>query len=119
MPGYYQLGAGKRLTEIVIAGSHDAGITKGGGNAKTQKLNFRGQADAGVRLFDLRVAGVASGLKHVKLKTYHGPLSNATVRKHVTGLEGRKKVVQSTVTGTWGEGLQSILKDARDFVEAN
>ncbi len=27
MISYYQLGAGKQLNEIVVAGSHDAGIT--------------------------------------------------------------------------------------------
>ena len=54
---YYRLGAEKRLNEIVMAGSHDAGITRGGGNAMTQKYDILGQTIAGVRLFDLRIAG--------------------------------------------------------------
>ena len=56
---YYGLGAGKRLNEIVIAGSHDAGITSGGANVQTQNVDIAGQAVAGVRLFDLRIAGRA------------------------------------------------------------
>ena len=74
---YYKLGAEKRLNEIVMAGTHDAGITKGKWNAKTQKLNIRGQADAGVRIFDLRIAGSAAPVfGDVKLKTYHGSRVN-------------------------------------------
>lgn len=122
MVQYYQLGAEKRLNEIVMAGSHDAGITQGGGNAKTQKLDILGQASAGVRLFDLRVAGESVkvfGQKQVELKTYHGPLTKSNVTKPVTGLQGRQNVVQSTVTGTFGEGLVMILNDARGFVTTN
>jgi len=86
MVQYYQLGAEKRLNEVVMAGSHDAGITQGGGNAKTQGLDIRGQADAGVRLFDLRVAAAARGVQpQVKLKTYHGPLASVPVYKEVQG----------------------------------
>lgn len=114
---YYDLGGDKRLNEIVMAGSHDAGITQGGGNAMTQSLDIREQADAGVRLFDLRVAG-AGVKKHVELRTYHGPLSKKVVQKDVLGL-GRQTVVRSNVTGTFGEGLLKILNDAMNFVTAN
>jgi len=38
---YSELGADKRLNEIVMAGSHDAGITSGAANAKTQSLECR------------------------------------------------------------------------------
>ena len=57
MIAYYGLGAGKRPNGIVIAGSHDAGITSGGANVQTQNVDIAGQAVAGVRLFDLRIAG--------------------------------------------------------------
>ena len=118
---YYGLGSRKRLNEIVMAGSHDAGITEGGGNAKTQKLDIRGQADAGVRIFDLRIAGAGNVLGgEVKLKTYHGPNKGVTVNKPVSGLQGGPtKVVQSKVMGTWGQGLVKILDDAKGFVDDN
>jgi hypothetical protein len=122
MVQYYQLGAEKRLNEIVMAGSHDAGITHGGANAKTQGKDIQGQADAGVRLFDLRVAAAARGVHaEVKMKTYHGPLSSRTVRKRVQGLQqaGKKRVAESHVTGTWGEELQTILSQAQGFVTTN
>lgn len=57
MISYYQLGENKKLNEIVFAGSHDAAITQGGGNAKTQDLDVHGQASAGVLLFDIRFTG--------------------------------------------------------------
>ncbi len=53
---YIELGPDKQLNEIVFAGSHDAGISGGGSNAKTQSLDILGQAQAGVRFFDVRVA---------------------------------------------------------------
>jgi hypothetical protein len=116
---YYKLGAEKRLNEIVMAGSHDAGITQGGRNAKTQKRDILGQALAGVRLFDLRVAGSGTmifGNNRLELRTYHGPRANKKVSKVVAGLELKQKVLQSKVAGTWGEGLLEILTDAKSFV---
>ena len=41
---YYDLGKDKKLNEIVIAGSHDAGISEGGSNIQTQSLDIEGQA---------------------------------------------------------------------------
>lgn len=115
---YYDLGGDKRLNEIVMAGSHDAGITQGGGNAMTQRLDIFEQAASGVRVFDLRVAGAAVK-KHVELKTYHGPLTKMKVKKRVAGVGDKRKVTQSEVMGTWGEGLLEILADARGFVTDN
>jgi hypothetical protein len=63
---YSKLGEDKKLNQIVMAGSHDAGITKGGANAQTQDLDIGGQALAGIRFFDLRVAAFAKG------RGYHG-----------------------------------------------
>jgi hypothetical protein len=74
----------KRLNEIVMAGSHDAGIASGAANAKTQSLDIFLQATAGVRLFDLRIAArtVSSGGvlgKEAQMKAYHagGPVAYA------------------------------------------
>jgi len=44
---YCQLGSGKQLDDIVMAGSHDAAITQGGGNAQARDPDIHGQADAG------------------------------------------------------------------------
>lgn len=116
---YYKLGARKRLNQIVMAGSHDAGITRGGANAKTQGLNIFGQATEGVRIFDLRVTGVASksnGVKQVQLQTYHGPLNKKAVQKPVAGLANQRDIIQTKVTGTFGEGLNEILNDTIMFL---
>ncbi len=122
MVEYYQLGAERRLNEIVFAGSHDAGIMFGGGNEKTQGLSIRGQADAGVRIFDLRIAGARvtdHGEKKVELRTYHGGRTKKDVDRGVIGLEGDKRVTRSYLKyGTWGEGLVQILQQAKAFVES-
>jgi hypothetical protein len=73
---YSKLGTDKQLNQIVMAGSHDAGITGGMWNVKTQSLNIGEQAAAGVRVFDLRIAAqntsiLGNGSK-VELKAYHG-----------------------------------------------
>lgn len=49
------------LNQIVMAGSHDAGIDTGKKNVKTQDVNLLNQAIYGVRVFDLRVKGHATG----------------------------------------------------------
>src|SRR5258708_16841961 len=54
---YYDLGPNKRLNEIVMAGSHDAGVTFGKDNTQTQDLDILGQATACVRLLDIRITG--------------------------------------------------------------
>ena len=62
MVNYFELGKNKQLNEIVVAGSHDAGITKGSANVRTQVLNIGDQARAGVRVFDLRIAAASTGV---------------------------------------------------------
>ena len=57
---YIALGEDKQLNEIVVAGSHDAGITGGDKNERTQSLNIAEQAKAGIRVFDLRIAAEGS-----------------------------------------------------------
>lgn len=117
---YITWGADKQLNEIVIAGSHDAGITGGGKNAKTQNLDIAGQAEAGVRLFDLRIgaaagAGRVGGTKTAELRAFHGGLKHET-KTRVIG--GQAQVIDRNKLkyGVWGLGLEGMLDDARRFV---
>lgn len=118
---YHALGGDKKLNEIVFAGSHDAAITEGGKNAKTQNLDIHGQAKAGVRLFDIRITGaiVKKGTadKVVTLKAYHGTGG----KKEHSGLDLRTGdrtalTVKSMSGGTYGMTLSKILADAAKFV---
>lgn len=96
------------INELVFAGSHDAGINSGGGGEKTQKLDIGGQANAGVRLFDMRLAIRSNGLPGSGvLKAYHG--------------KGMHKVIggNQLMAGTWGLGLNGMLAQARAFVEGH
>lgn len=122
---YQSLGADKRLNEIVFAGSHDAGITAGGANVRTQSLDLRGQAEAGVRLFDLRIVAAATGVDHglgkeVQLRAFHADgklMKNETKTRYVPEV-GRQETVTRTKLrgGAFGLGLAGMLQDARDFV---
>lgn len=78
------------MNEIVFAGSHDAGITRGDDNVQTQNLDIAGQASAAVRFFDLRIAarhdGKAGGQKQVALRAFHADselMNNATKTRFV------------------------------------
>ena len=127
---YSELGMDKRLNEIVMAGSHDAGIASGAANAKTQSLDIFLQATAGVRLFDLRIAArtVSSGGvlgKEAQMKAYHagGPLQKKESKSRYLGDLGRQQdIVRSKLVmdmGEWGMGLTRMLGDAKKFVETN
>ena len=78
------------IHEIVMVGTHDAGINQPGhGNVQTQTLQIGQQAAAGVRFFDLRVAAakvtpVGGGAKSVEMRTYHGGLKGKTKTRNVT-----------------------------------
>jgi hypothetical protein len=125
---YLDLGAGKRLNEIVMAGSHDAGITDGAGagaNAQTQKLDILGQAQAGVRFFDLRIAAfstgnIVGGHKQVELTAFHadGMLhKKETKTRTIVGFKGPGQLERSKLRGgAQGMGLIQMLKDAKQFV---
>jgi hypothetical protein len=123
---YIELGPDKQLNEIVFAGSHDAGISGGGSNAKTQSLDILGQAQAGVRFFDVRVAaksGPDQGQgKEAELKTFHAPgLKTENKSRFVTDLNRQSNLQVSKLKGetfgsVWGQGLTSVLQNARDFV---
>jgi hypothetical protein len=118
---YIELGPDKQLNEIVFAGSHDAGISGGGTNAKTQNLNILGQAQAGVRFFDVRVAAQAQG-NDAELRTFHAPgLKTENQSKFATDLGRQSRMDVSKLKGekfgsVWGQGLSSVLQNARDFV---
>lgn len=125
MVNYFELGPHKRLNDIVVAGSHDAGITGGGSNVRTQAVDIGGQARAGVRVFDLRIAAAATPgmhgkLKGVELRAFHADgklMKNEAKVRHLEDL-GRAVGVQRTKLkgGAFGLGLTSMLDSARDFV---
>ena len=122
---YYKLGPDKQLNEIVMAGSHDAGITEGGKNAKTQGMGIGGQAEAGVRLFDLRIAAAAAGSnlvfgKQVEMRAIHADPRMQKVATKSRFVESNAAVATLDRTkiraGTFGLGLQGMLREARKFV---
>jgi hypothetical protein len=123
---YFQLGPNKKLNEIVVAGSHDAGITGGKDNIQTQSRNIYRQAVAGVRVFDLRIAAEAvpvrpGHLKSVELKAYHADgafQTNETKTRYVDRL-GLVPVVRTKLSaGDFGLGLKEMLVQARNFVRS-
>jgi hypothetical protein len=121
---YYDLGGDKKLNEVIFAGSHDAGITQGAANVQTQSLNILEQARAGVRIFDLRIAGAGGGKvdgkKTVELRAFHADkkvMSNSKTHRVVDGEE--KDVTRTKFRlglGDYGETLNKILVDAKAFV---
>lgn len=132
MISYYGLGPDKRLNEIVFAGSHDAGITSGASNIKTQGFDILQQARAGVRIFDIRIAAqsvaVPGGPKRAELRAFHSAVTSEQSKFRVVG--GKMREVQRSKMGKgignvrmfggdWGSGLSEILRDARDFVRSS
>lgn len=126
---YSKLGSHRRLNELVMAGSHDAGITKGGKNEATQDRDIFGQAIAGVRVFDLRIAATvvsgADGVKRADLQAIHADPKvqfKGSFKGAVSGLmPSRTQAVKTTrlpVGGTFGQSLTKMLTDARRFVES-
>jgi hypothetical protein len=98
---YYEKCKGRQLNQIVVVGSHDAGITEGGKNVQTQSRNILEQAQAGVRVFDLRIAGQSRNRiltpnrdKVAELKAYHFCMKTNTSKERLvegarTGLANR------------------------------
>lgn len=129
MINYHQLGGNKRLCDIVVAGSHDAGITSGDANVQTQNHNIFEQAQAGVRVFDLRIAAMKTSSKSaapVLLKAFHAdPLlmvNREKKGKDVFDLPGRKHDVTTTklpVDGAFGMRLPEMLAQACEFLKYN
>jgi hypothetical protein len=116
---YRNLGGSKRLQEIVFAGSHDASITSGSSYAQTQDLDIAGQAEAGVRLFDLRILARKFKDGGASLVGYHGSGGGKSTSQLASTHTGKTHDVKtnSRITGEFGEKLSKMLKQAKDFVE--
>lgn len=125
---YSDLGANRRLNEIVMAGSHDAGITGGDDNAQTQSLDIGQQARAGVRFFDLRIAAFATNQtwgihKKVEMRAFHADDKLHKVEnkdRGVVGFTGHDVVQRSKLKGgtDQGESLIDMLNQAKAFVSS-
>ena len=125
---YADLGLDLQLNEIVMAGSHDAAITSGPDNAQTQSKDILGQAIAGVRFFDIRIAAQtisgAGGAKQAQLTAFHAPgLTTETKTRFSSDLGRNVSIERSKLKGdssgaAWGLGLTKILQDAKAFVES-
>ncbi|SRR6056297_340210 len=120
MVDYYSLGPHKRISDIVFAGSHDASITSGAQNVRTQTGGITMQAMAGVRIFDLRILAQRTG-DSASLVGYHGGKSGektVTMTHARTGNRFKLKThsSMSKLGGGFGEKLSTMLAEGRDFV---
>lgn len=123
---YDNLGKYKKLNEIVMIGSHDAGITSEGGAARTQRLDLFEQAKEGVRFFDLRISAFSTGhkingIKEAELKAFHAadPL-HVKQTKFMKVIDHNGQAIQRSklIAGAQGMGLHEMLVDAKRFVTA-
>ena len=99
-----------RLTDIILPGAHDAGmsvLTATGGqqqgtindcNTLTQLQDVKAQLNAGIRMFDLRV----------------GSLKNQFYTKHCAS-----DCMADAIGGGYGEKLADIVYAVRDFLNDN
>lgn len=126
---YMNLGGAKRLNEIVIVGTHDAGISAGASNVQTQNLDIAEQATVGVRFFDIRVAATTTsvgGVKALEMRTFHADgmfvkneKKSRMVNPSGVGVARMEKVTRSKLrAGDWGQALQGVLTQAQAFVSA-
>lgn len=119
---YYTLGANRRLSEIVFAGAHDASITGGGQNAQTQGLDIAKQAEAGVRIFDLRILARTRGESGnaAQLVGYHGAPAKKTKTQTMVATNQQRNIVVANKmkTGTFGMALTTMLRQATEFVSS-
>jgi len=125
---YFSIGKDKQLNEIVVAGSHDAGIASGGGNVRTQSQDIGGQAKAGVRVFDLRIAAntvpgqKAGSPKQAELRAFHAQdkfMKNETKSRSLGAGAAAVELERTKFklgAGDFGLGLTRMLSDAKDFV---
>jgi hypothetical protein len=125
---YFSVGKDKQLNEIVVAGSHDAGIASGGGNVRTQSQDIGGQAKAGVRVFDLRIAATtvpgqrAGSPKQAELRAFHAQdkfMKNETKSRSLGAGAAAVELERTKFklgAGDFGLGLTRMLSDAKDFV---
>jgi hypothetical protein len=129
MVTYHELGARRQLNEIVIAGTHDAGITRGGSGVQTQTLNIGEQAKAGVRFFDLRIAAAVTSQSHptsgrpvAELRAFHADdkvVMHLNRKVILAGTDNKVKLEQSKLGGgAFGLALSEMLRQARNFVNS-
>jgi hypothetical protein len=123
---YYDLGKNKQLNEIVMAGSHDAGINQGAANVKTHDLQIGAQAYEGVRVFDLRVT--AAGMpdqgdgrgKQAELRAFHADpklMKNEVKTRIVREYNTAAPITRTKLSGGgFGMSLTDMLRQARSFV---
>ncbi len=121
-------GGSAPLNTIVMAGSHDAGITGGRGYARTQDLSIYEQAQHGVRLFDLRIAVAATGntlggTKIAEMRAYHadGIAKKQETKTRFLADTGKTASLErsSIRAGAFGETLQKMLQESKVFVREN
>lgn len=127
---YYEEYSRKRLCEVVLLGSHDAGIDKGNANTRTQSEGIGAQARKGARFFDLRIAAFSNRSNSVSMRAYH---DDTKIKSHVASevtqnlktLDRRGDLVvkknqsmeiHNTMGGAKGGGLFTILLEAKAFV---
>ncbi|MBI3348950.1 MAG: hypothetical protein HY020_17295 [Burkholderiales bacterium] len=121
MTAFLKSYANKQLNQIVFPGSHDAGIYgEGKTNVITQSLDIAGQANAGVRFFDMRIATVKRSDGSFDQKSYHlakGVIDN----KHKGAKPGEASSHQNVGhLGGWGQdSLTDMLTQAKSYVAAN
>jgi hypothetical protein len=128
MVTYYELGKKRQLCEVVVAGTHDAGITSGGSGVQTQMFNILQQAIVGVRFFDVRVAAAVTSQTHssgrpvAELRAFHADDKVVFKMQRNVVLKGSDdpaRVTQSKLAGgAFGLGLTGMLEQARDFVQS-
>ncbi len=129
MVNYYEIGKSRQLNQVVIAGTHDAGITGGGSGVQTQTLNILEQALAGVRFFDIRIAAAvtsqthASGKPVAELRAFHADDKVVMKLGRTAVLKGSQQPVSITqsklAAGAFGLGLTDMLQQARNYVHSD
>jgi hypothetical protein len=125
VPGANYLAAyqNKRLHDIVIPGAHDSGVyTANADNVQTQALDIAGQADAGCRFFDCRIAAhriKIDGHNRYVHTAYH--LNDNLVNEHKVRSNSKNVGTWQSMRdlGGWGGTLTSMLHQASNFVTNN
>lgn len=92
-----------RLNQIVMPGSHDAGMSLGSSYAQTQDLDISAQLQNGARWFDLRFF-----IKNGDARTYHGSFLKRVQNRG-----------WDTMITTAGESYDDIIQSVIEFLSWN
>lgn len=114
--------AGRRLDQIIIPGSHDAGLARNyqkdlfvfssAEKTVTQNEGVWYQALKGSRFFDVRIQKIGG-----QLSSFH---TAPNLLRHIPGVKNIKATKTDTRTmGASGQGFDRILNDLRQFVQDN